>query len=346
MRAVRGGAACGADSWRPRRPACATPARCCSRAAAAVGDDVRDPVGPLPRRRDAALFGVDNFIDWMRAHRGGRRADGLAEAERRDPGRRPSRPASSSWATWTRPATAPDAAARRRWAATAPTWSSASCTRGWRPSASTCATGPPARPTRSCWPPSSSGAGPAARRWPWPPSATTPSWAPTRRATTPSCTATTRAACKCPLGAHARRMNPRDSVVTGEVRLHRMIRRGTSYGPTLPARRAGGRRRRPRDHVRLHRGAPGAAVRVRQDAVGQRRQVLRRARRAGPAGRAERRRRPVHCPAAADPSAAARSCPASWSTAAASTASSPACAPCAGSPSSTVRRRWPMDDDL
>lgn len=39
---------------------------------------------------------------------------------------------------------------------------------------------------------------------------------------------------KCPLGAHARRMNPRDSAVIGEARLHRMIRRGTNYGPPLP----------------------------------------------------------------------------------------------------------------
>src|SRR5262249_2837889 len=39
---------------------------------------------------------------------------------------------------------------------------------------------------------------------------------------------------KCPIGSHIRRMNPRDAVVTGEVRLHRMIRRGTSYGPPLP----------------------------------------------------------------------------------------------------------------
>ncbi len=39
---------------------------------------------------------------------------------------------------------------------------------------------------------------------------------------------------KCPLGAHVRRMNPRDSVVIGAVRLHRMIRRGTKYGPPLP----------------------------------------------------------------------------------------------------------------
>jgi deferrochelatase/peroxidase EfeB len=39
---------------------------------------------------------------------------------------------------------------------------------------------------------------------------------------------------KCPLGAHARRMNPRDSVITGTPRLHRIIRRGTTYGPPLP----------------------------------------------------------------------------------------------------------------
>jgi Dyp-type peroxidase family len=39
---------------------------------------------------------------------------------------------------------------------------------------------------------------------------------------------------RCPLGAHARRANARDAVVLGQVRLHRMIRRGTSYGPSLP----------------------------------------------------------------------------------------------------------------
>lgn len=41
---------------------------------------------------------------------------------------------------------------------------------------------------------------------------------------------------KCPAGSHARRMNPRDSLKDEgvEVRLHRMIRRGTSYGPMLP----------------------------------------------------------------------------------------------------------------
>jgi Dyp-type peroxidase family len=42
---------------------------------------------------------------------------------------------------------------------------------------------------------------------------------------------------KCPAGAHARRANPRDAFDQEggvEVRLHRMIRRGTSYGPMLP----------------------------------------------------------------------------------------------------------------
>ena len=43
---------------------------------------------------------------------------------------------------------------------------------------------------------------------------------------------------KCPVGAHARRANPRDALDQDgsvDVRLHRMIRRGTSYGPVLPA---------------------------------------------------------------------------------------------------------------
>ena len=42
---------------------------------------------------------------------------------------------------------------------------------------------------------------------------------------------------KCPAGAHARRANPRDALDNEggvNVRLHRMIRRGTSYGPMLP----------------------------------------------------------------------------------------------------------------
>jgi Dyp-type peroxidase family len=37
-----------------------------------------------------------------------------------------------------------------------------------------------------------------------------------------------------PPGSHTRRTNPRDASVAGVVRLHRMIRRGTAYGPELP----------------------------------------------------------------------------------------------------------------
>ena len=37
-----------------------------------------------------------------------------------------------------------------------------------------------------------------------------------------------------PAGSHIRRTNPRDASVPGVVRLHRMIRRGTAYGPPLP----------------------------------------------------------------------------------------------------------------
>jgi Dyp-type peroxidase family len=39
---------------------------------------------------------------------------------------------------------------------------------------------------------------------------------------------------KTPLGSHIRRVNPRDSEVAGVVRIHRMIRRGSAYGPMLP----------------------------------------------------------------------------------------------------------------
>src|SRR5262249_801985 len=39
---------------------------------------------------------------------------------------------------------------------------------------------------------------------------------------------------KTPIGSHIRRTNPRDAEIAGVVRLHRMIRRGTAYGPPLP----------------------------------------------------------------------------------------------------------------
>lgn len=39
---------------------------------------------------------------------------------------------------------------------------------------------------------------------------------------------------KTPLGSHIRRMNPRDAEIAGVPRIHRMIRRGSVYGPPLP----------------------------------------------------------------------------------------------------------------
>ncbi|WP_406318573.1 Dyp-type peroxidase [Streptomyces sp. NBC_00118] len=39
---------------------------------------------------------------------------------------------------------------------------------------------------------------------------------------------------RCPAGAHVRRVNPRDSTIIGDARMHRLIRRGTTYGPPLP----------------------------------------------------------------------------------------------------------------
>ena len=38
----------------------------------------------------------------------------------------------------------------------------------------------------------------------------------------------------CPFGSHARRANPRDGLDFGDVNIHRIIRRGTAYGPLLP----------------------------------------------------------------------------------------------------------------
>src|SRR5689334_8100549 len=39
---------------------------------------------------------------------------------------------------------------------------------------------------------------------------------------------------KTPAGSHIRRTNPRDAAIAGFARIHRMIRRGTAYGPLLP----------------------------------------------------------------------------------------------------------------
>jgi len=39
---------------------------------------------------------------------------------------------------------------------------------------------------------------------------------------------------KTPAGSHIRRTNPRDARIAGVARIHRMLRRGTAYGPPLP----------------------------------------------------------------------------------------------------------------
>ena len=82
-------------------------------------------------------------------------------------------------------------------------------------------------------------------------------------------------------------MNPRDAAIVGEVRLHRMIRRGTTYGPPLPAgvlEDDGAERGLMFAFVGAHLARQFEFV---QRRVGQRRQVLRRARREGSADRAE-----------------------------------------------------------
>src|SRR5687767_10483450 len=43
-----------------------------------------------------------------------------------------------------------------------------------------------------------------------------------------------KAGLKTPGGSHIRRSNPRDASIAGVARIHRMIRRGTAYGPLLP----------------------------------------------------------------------------------------------------------------
>ena len=95
---------------------------------------------------------------------------------------------------------------------------------------------PGAEPRRSCWPPSSSVAGRAARRWCSPRSATTRSSGPipARNNAFRYVADDDARGLKCPLGAHARRTYPRDSPIIGVARMHRIIRRSSSYGPMLP----------------------------------------------------------------------------------------------------------------
>ncbi len=139
---------------------------------------------------------------------------------------------------------------------------------------------------------------------------------------------------KTPPGSHVRRANPRDAQVAGVVRLHRMIRRGTAYGPELPEGVARGRRRRSRADVRIRRCTPRAAVRVRPIRVDEWRRLSRPGRREGSDRGCPGRRRRVLLPAEADSEDACVVCRSSCSHAAASTASCHRSVRCAGSRSS------------
>jgi hypothetical protein len=114
---------------------------------------------------------------------------------------------------------------------------------------------------------------------------------------------------KCPLGAHARRNNPRDAKITGIARNHRIIRRSTSYGPMLAK---GALEDDGADRGILFFGLQAQLARQFEfvkDAVDQRRDLLRRARRDRPASRAQRRDRRAHHPGAAHPAARDRATP-------------------------------------
>ena len=123
-------------------------------------------------------------------------------------------------------------------------------------------------------------------------------------------------------------------------RVRRRRRRRRPPAPHDPARhqlradaargRARGRRRRPRHHLRVRRRAHRAPVRVRQDPVAERRHLHRRPAGEGPAGRSERRHRDLHRARSGRSAAGCRTSRPSSSPAAASTASSRACARCAG----------------
>ena len=91
--------------------------------------------------------------------------------------------------------------------------------------------------TRRCSAPRWSAAGRAGRLCALAPERDDPELGGDPPGTTTSSTATIRADSSALPAAHARRANPRDALDAEgsvNVRLHRMIRRGTSYGPMLP----------------------------------------------------------------------------------------------------------------
>ena len=105
----------------------------------------------------------------------------------------------------------------------------------------------------------------------------------------------------CPLGSHARRLNPRDTA--HNMNRRRMIRRGATYGPALPDGA-------PDDGVDRGIAAfiicarPGPPVRVRAERLDQRQGVPRARQRARPDLRHPGRHTGLHGPEAADPQGA------------------------------------------
>ena len=140
---------------------------------------------------------------------------------------------------------------------------------------------------------------------------------------------------KTPGGSHIRRTNPRDASVAGVARLHRMIRRGTAYGPPLPEgvlEDDGADRGLMFAFVGAHLGRQFEFVQ--SEWINERRLLRRGRRRRIPSS--GRTTGPAASPSRAGRSAGVfRACRGSSSRGAASTASCPGCAPCAGSPIST-----------
>ncbi len=148
-----------------------------------------------------------------------------------------SRPARSSWATPTRRESCHPCRPRTCWVATAPTSCSGSCTPGSLPTGATCAREAANRAEEDLL-----GAKIVGRWQSGAPLALSPDQDDPELGSDPARNndfgfGDDPRGFKCPVGAHARRANPRDALDqegSVDVRLHRMIRRGTSYGPMLP----------------------------------------------------------------------------------------------------------------
>ena len=226
----------------------------------------------------------------------------------RTPGSDRSRPARSCSDTPTRPASCRPCRRRTCWVATAPTSCFASCTRRWRLTAPTCASGRRAAQRRTSSGPRWSGAGRAEHRCALAPDHDDPALGADSQRNNDFGFDDDARGFKCPVGAHARRANPRDALDQDgsvDVRLQPHDPARDKLRTSAPAWRPGGRRCRPRDHLRVRRYTPQAPVRVRQDPVAQRRHLHRGPGGEGSPGRSERRVKRVHHSSAPNPPQAA-----------------------------------------